>query len=217
MPNLPVTSVDVVVDILQGNLDLAYVTFATYQSKAIAQPDSDLISLQQKLLHHKENNDYQPISRHSLSKEIIAQMCSEAYPAKCLAIRSNVVTSSCTTKFIPMLDFTCSENRQFLIGLLSILNHHKELGMGGGFLLETTKSYHYYGRKLLLREKWEKFIGLSLLCHPPPEYLLPSMHCDLSTVIDARFLGHCLIAGQGSLRISANPNGDLPNLVAMID
>ena len=34
---------------------------------------------------------------------------------------------------------------------------------GGGFILETNRSYHFFGKRLLSHEEWLRFLGFSLL------------------------------------------------------
>ncbi len=117
-----------------------------------------------------------------------------------------------------MLDFVCDKkttNRRLLRSLLRQLN--QEIGIGEGFLLETTNSYHYYGGTVLSSELWIKFIGFSLLLQPPASCFPLAISLGIGSVIDARFLGHSLIARQGSLRISADAAGDLPAFIGMIE
>jgi hypothetical protein len=56
-------------------------------------------------------------------------------------------------------------------------------------MLISGNSYHFYGRTLLEHRDWVKFIGRSLLLEP---------------LVDVRYLGHCLLDGFASLRISAH-------------
>jgi hypothetical protein len=219
MPIQIKTSVDVVADILEANPDANHIILATYPHKTIPRPIDHLNKLERTLLRHKENEDYPPFERSQLRREEVLRMCNELPPDKCLAIRSRVISATNEAKFIPMLDFVCEKNAtncHLLAVLLRQINENEEVGIKSGFLLETTNSYHYYGRTILTAERWRKFIGLSLLLHPPAHYLEFAMLRGASSIVDARFLGHSLLAGQASLRISADPDGRLPRVVATI-
>lgn len=213
------SSVDVVTHILEANSDITHIILATYPQKAAPPLIDDLDGLGGMLLRHKENDEFAPFEKGKLRREEILRMCVEVAPKKCLAIRSRVTTSANEQRYIPMLDFACEKSTascSFLASLLHRINRQKEVGIEGGFLLETTNSYHYYGRTILPFDRWTKFIGFSLLLHPPTHYLNFAMGRNVSSVIDTRFLGHSLLAQQGSLRISADPNGHLPKVVAVI-
>jgi hypothetical protein len=146
-------------------------------------------------------------------------MCSALPQRTCLAVISQVQSLSNERKLIPMLDFVWEKseyNKQFLVELLSDLNGREELDIEGGFLLESYSSYHYYGRSVLSLEKWSSFIGYSLLLHPPLHYRPPAKRAHAASIIDVRHLGHSLIRGNSALRISANPDGHLPRVVAKV-
>ena len=83
-----------------------------------------------------------------------------------------------------MMDFMCvpSKSNQATIAYL--------LGTfcrGRGFLLESGRSYHYYGLQLLADEEWPAFLGRCLL---------------MSGFADDRYIGHQLVDGHCVLRLS---------------
>jgi hypothetical protein len=218
-PNAILTSVDVVCEILEANPDASQIVLATYPQKTAPPPINDLGKLKHILLRHKENEEYPPFERSQLPRDEVLRMCNKIAPDRCLAIRSRVISSANEAKFIPMLDFVCEKNDangRLLAALVRQIHENEEIGIESGFLLETANSYHYYGRSVLSYERWTKFIAFSLLLHPPAHYLEFAMLCGASSKIDTRFLAHSLIAGQGSLRISADPDGRLPRVIAMI-
>ncbi len=213
------TAIDVVVYIIENNPQISHVTFTKYPMKAASSPIDSLKNLEETLLQHKENEDYPPIERIDVTREKLFKMCKELSIGKCLAVRSKVKTSSKKILYIPLLDFVCKkgdDNLLFLVNLMSKVHDCDKLEKEG-FLLETTHSYHYYGASLLTIEDWIKFIGRCLLLHPRPEDLETAMQLGASAVIDARFLGHSLLAGQGSLRVSADCQGEFPRVVATIE
>jgi hypothetical protein len=86
---------------------------------------------------------------------------------------------------IPMMDFVCGPSAQNLTSITHLL---KEMRKGVGFLLESGRSYHYYGAELLTDEEWRQFIGKCLL---------------MFGYVDDRYIGHQLVDGHCVLRLSA--------------
>lgn len=221
------TSLDVVACIAKANPDI-YITFSTYPQppKNNPTPIRSLAELRGKLLIHKENTNLRPRLTNYITRQKILQLCCR-HDGKCLAIRSllhkraihsEAHEQSPSTLVLPLLDFVCKKRKKLkrlLVELLTDVNELEQLG--GGFLLETTNSYHYYGKTAINTEKWLRFIGHCLLLHPRPHDLKPAMRLGASTVIDARFLGHSLLAGQGSLRVSPDRDGQFPRVVALIE
>ncbi len=100
---------------------------------------------------------------------------------------------------IPMLDFHCRacENNLKLVSAVS-----KRLFPGGGFVLESGKSYHGVGLKILSAEKFIDFLSKSLLFCP---------------VVDRAYIAHQLIDRRCSLRISKGGRSQkIPHVVAVI-
>jgi hypothetical protein len=214
----PMTSVDVIGRLLELNPDIAYMRFVTYQQKATPAVAKRLDAIKGAFLQHNDNQNF-PIARSQLRKEEILRMCSVLPQRACLAVDSRVQTLSNERQFIPMLDFVCEkseDNKRFLVELLSDLNRRVDIDIAGGFLLESYNSYHYYGGSPLSLDKWTRFIGFSLLMHPPLHYMSLAKRVHAASVIDVRHLGHSLIRGGSALRISANPDGQLPSVVAVI-
>jgi len=86
---------------------------------------------------------------------------------------------------IPMMDFMCPAsptNLELLVPLIKDLCH------GRGCLLESGRSYHFYGFKLLTEEQWKVFLGKCLL---------------MSGFADDRYIGHQLVDGHCVLRLSS--------------
>lgn len=217
------TSLDVVTCFAKRNANI-YITFSSYPQRGPRLKAKTIRTLGTGLLMHRENTFVATIAGDQLTKEVLLQMCNQ-HPGHCLAVRSRVhgslqphIDGLCgDSSFIPLLDFSCAitdRNRDFLTEQLDDLVALE--GTGGGFLLETTNSYHYYGMTPLNFERWLSFLGRSLLMVPRAEDLKTAKRLGLATVIDARFLGHSLLAKQGSLRISADGNGHHPRVVALI-
>lgn len=100
---------------------------------------------------------------------------------------------------IPMMDFVCAPSVQNLASIRRLLD---EIRKGAGFLLESGRSYHYYGAELLTDEEWRRFIGKCLL---------------MFDYVDDRYIGHQLVDGHCVLRLSAGRlKSRVPAVVAQL-
>jgi hypothetical protein len=122
----------------------------------------------------------------------------ERYEGWALAAASRVRTAS-GERHLPMVDFQCPIGSIYQQTLVEGLT---ALGCREGALVESGKSYHYYGYRLLSRAEWRRFIGFFLL---------------LSPFIDTRYVGHRLIDGESVLRLTADPVKPVePKVVALL-
>jgi hypothetical protein len=99
------------------------------------------------------------------------------------AICSRVRLRAGATGHIPLLDFRCGVSET---AAEAILVGMQQLGETEGVLLESGRSYHYYG--LIPRDlgEWRRLMVRSLLLTP---------------WIDARYVAHCLLEDLACLRI----------------
>lgn len=98
---------------------------------------------------------------------------------------------------IPMMDFMCAPSSTNL-GLLAHLLG--DLRQGRGCLLDSGRSYHYYGFRLLSGTEWQIFMGKCLL---------------MSGFVDDRYIGHQLVDGYCVLRLSSGKlKSCVPTVVA---
>lgn len=72
-----------------------------------------------------------------------------------LGIDSLVKIGGGRERYIPMVDFNCAISAR---SLLRVKENLRLLGQDGGFILESGKSYHYYGIKLMVTEEWFDFM-----------------------------------------------------------
>lgn len=86
---------------------------------------------------------------------------------------------------------------------------------GGGFILETGRSYHFLRRELLTPEGFIRFLGACLLTSiVTVRQNGPNIH---ETIADYRYIGHSLSRGSTGLRITANgEKNTLPHVVKVI-
>ncbi len=72
---------------------------------------------------------------------------------------------------------------------------------GGGFLLETGTSYHYFGEKIVDQDDWRELLGrlliTSIVIDMPPGVL--DVH---RVLVDYRHVGHSLMRNATSLRLT---------------
>jgi len=116
-----------------------------------------------------------------------------------LALCSRCEVDDGSQRHIPMMDFRCAPSPQNLERTRLAL---KKLGQASGVILESGRSYHFYGFQLQEQQEWIDFMARSLLLAP---------------FVDARFVAHRLIEGTAVLRISASERKPfLPSIVAIL-
>jgi len=90
---------------------------------------------------------------------------------------------------IPMMDFRIESGDD--IGQLNLLIQAlTRLGQEHGVLLDSGKSYHYYGFKPLKEPEWQRFIAACLLLEP---------------LVDVRYIAHRMLEGKAALRLTTVP------------
>ena len=120
---------------------------------------------------------------------IVQEMFSQASQsdraaAPFVMLMSGTVMNDGTYRFIPMLDFRLSISN-FNCDLVEALIRAADCAPGA--IVESGRSYHYYGFRLMSLPEVQAFAHLSLLMTP---------------FVDSRYLGHRLLGGEFSLRIS---------------
>ena len=121
-----------------------------------------------------------------------------------LGVNSLVKIRSDKIFHIPQVDFKCKISKKNLNFLIKNL---KEMGQNKGFVVQTIRSYHFYGHKLMNNRSWIIFMGRLLRLNG-----YRSRH--LKKVTDQRWIGASLIRGAGTLRISSSYNkSSIPKIV----
>ena len=106
-----------------------------------------------------------------------------------LAIHSRINKSG-GEYHIPMIDFD-TNNKENIKKIKPLLN---KFNIKSGIIFSSGNSFHMYGDSLLCgREQWIKFMGTALRDYSYKTH-----------IIDCRWIGHRLISGYSSLRISNN-------------
>lgn len=105
-----------------------------------------------------------------------------------MAVISVVITKEGERLHIPMLDFNLQRSLSNDLLVTSVLNN---LHIDGGFILDSGRSYHFIGTKLLTWEKYSQMLYRALLLAP---------------IVDDAWIAHQLMNGFAALRISRKYN-----------
>jgi len=158
-----------------------------FASAAMAKPEigavpEDLISA---VIRHspKPAESTYRVSSTQIASQGIGKLTEQIGDNHILAVCSRVTGASGEEFHIPMLDFLCpcSESNR-----LSILRMLREIGESSGAIVESGRSYHYYGFRPLTRGDWVRFLARALMLAP---------------FSDPRYIAHRLLDGQCRLRI----------------
>lgn len=120
------------------------------------------------------------------------QLCS--LPEGCELALHSVLRQGRRELHIPMVDFSAASIEPELV----VDWAYRYLGITLK-LFDSGRSFHGYGTELITRSKWIKLMGLLLLSNMPKE----------PPLVDARWVGHRLLAGYSALRWSYNSSNYL--------
>jgi hypothetical protein len=127
-----------------------------------------------------------------LTVTLLDDLISNLGPDQELAIHSNVIGDDGRTRHIPMIDFSTSRLSGEQIDRIRRFLPPRVFSSSAFF--ESGRSFHAYSTNLLSPSEWAEFLGRLLLVNPR----------DSEAIIDSRWIGHRLIAGYCSLRLSNN-------------
>jgi hypothetical protein len=147
----------------------------------------------------REANTRFDIRTNELTPDRIRQAVACLAPGWVLALCSRCEALDGSERHIPMMDFRCVPSPMNLERTRIAL---EQLGQKRGAILESGRSYHYYGFELQNRDQWIEFMARSLLLAP---------------FVDARFIAHRLIEGTSVLRITSSERKPrVPSVVAIL-
>lgn len=147
---------------------------------------------------------HQPVSLQDAERVIIdASVASElakraAAGSAIVALLSVVEDVDGTVWHLPMLDFSSKSKRAGAAA--SVVAASRGLDVPGA-VVSSGRSFHFYGHSLMTAPEHHAF-----LCRAT--FLAP--------ITDGRWIGHQLLEGYSSLRISANTEGVLPELLTTV-
>ena len=113
-----------------------------------------------------------------------------------LALHSRVWLTDSNIKHVPMIDFTTGDLEPHMGAVRTLM---KKFSIQNAFLFSSGRSFHLYGLNLLSEGDWKKFMGHILLLNPEN-----TQETNEDRVTDSYWVGHRLIAGYGSLRLSCH-------------
>lgn len=155
----------------------------------------------QALLHDftREANTRSDVRADELTLDRISKEIASVPNDWVLALCSKCETLDGSQRHIPMMDFRCAPSSLNLERTKVAL---QQLGETRGAILESGRSYHYYGFELQDLHQWIEFMAKSLLLAP---------------FVDARYVAHRLIEGTSVLRITASERKpSVPRVVAIL-
>jgi hypothetical protein len=115
------------------------------------------------------------------------------------ALSSLVRLNDGSRRHIPMLDFHCPSSAANLELATEVI---RNLNATPGYLVESGKSYHFYGERLLVDSELTRFLASALLFSP---------------IIDRAWIAHQLLEGFCGLRISGRAPFGLPKVIRQIE
>jgi hypothetical protein len=182
---------EVIAHIVQSNPSIESVTLVTYVEgpnwrDLTQQGEHTSVGARLRgLLQDQGERILRKHSRDEISVKNLRDITLKLSDNKLLGVTSRVSLIGGGSAHIPMMDFMCAPSE----GNLKMLTHLlRNLRQGRGVVLESGRSYHYYGCRLLTEQEWTVFLGKCLL---------------MSGFTDDRYIGHQLIDGHCVLRLSS--------------
>jgi hypothetical protein len=145
------------------------------------------------VFHHNYNKTEIPISRR-----LFPNIHKKLEHDKNYAIISRVLCKDKQIFHIPFIDFHCSSNEKNTMLATDIIHILK---LGPGYLLDSGKSFHFIGKKLINESELTSYLGKLLMYNP---------------IIDKSWIAHQLIEKTCALRI-AYKDGVLPKVIKIIE
>lgn len=155
--------------------------------------------LRQAMFHHGISGTQFSVMSDAFARKV-CELSQNMPPGQMLAMCSEVQLKNGSTKHIPMIDFRCPvrpHSLQFVSRIAKLFD------VGKGFIVETDRSYHFYGAELLTGQEWLQLLGRAL---------------QFSPIVDRAWIAHQLIDKCCNLRIAPRlPDGKNLRVVAVID
>jgi hypothetical protein len=176
--------------------------FPLWDSVMMLLTRSDQISdtiLRQAMVHHGISRTQFSVVSGAFARKV-RELSQNMPPGQMLAMCSEVQLKKGATKHIPMIDFRCPVSPHSLQLVSKIA---KLFDVGKSFIVETDRSYHFYGAELLTEQGWLQFLGRAL---------------QFSPIVDRAWIAHQLIDRCCNLRIAPRlPEGKKLRVVAVIE
>ena len=200
----------------------SYIGSATLKCvKLIAAQNSSIKTLHFKsyfYVPHRESDDSEEaftLSREEFLKgESLDRRIQDLKEGWNIGIHSPVQLTNGESRHFALMDIALRKSDENLLRISRRLREIVVPRFGGGFVLETGKSYHFLGHRLLTPDQWLDFLGASLLTSIVTVTLdeEPNIH---EMVTDYRYVGYSLLRRSTGLRITAN--GDKTFVPRVVD
>lgn len=133
-----------------------------------------------------------------------------------LALDSRVVLKDGTAAHFQMMDLAPRKSPEALEKITRQFGQIIVPKFGGGVLLETNKSYHYFGFGILKQEEWLDFLGLNLITSIVT-YVGENQPRAHEIISDYRYIGHAMLRRSTGLRVTTRGTKVFePKVVAVI-
>ena len=193
------TSVEVIAEIIRVNLKREhsgfkgnFIWFYSYKPRKNTQ-DKKSNSLSRLIFHDFSRSMMVGIKSEDITVDKLNYWIRPLDEGEVLGIISDIKIARSFEEYysahfhhIPMMDFRCPKSPKNLTRIKRLL---RAIGEEEGVILDSGRSYHYFGLNPLNEKDWLRFMG----------------KCLLSELVDGRYIGHRLIDRCGILRISDCP------------
>ncbi|MDD2697007.1 MAG: hypothetical protein PHE52_02525 [Candidatus Pacebacteria bacterium] len=201
---LGMAAVEVVIEIAKSAPEISSVFFAVYTPATLKDFVSDRIE------RHNPPDEIIKVKREDIVKgdpHYFFQPLIDwplANGKRHLAISSEIKLQGDKKSFhIPLVDFKCENTPE---NLERVRNFLTKIGQKTGVILNSGRSYHYYGLDILSKDEWRVFMAKCLL----------SDLADLK-LLDVHYIGHSLWDGYSILRISSSSRYPrIPSVVSIL-
>ena len=190
---------DLVKHIVQINPFITRVSFQAFYYEPQSTPERKIYPD----IHYK-------VGRDELLNGELGQLIDGLPPGYDLGILSRVGIIVGPDRHIPMMDFNLAKSPENIVLLkerLAQVTFEKD-----GFIVESGKSYHYYGAKLLDEADWRQFLARCLLTS-----FFQGADGPFLQVADCRYIGYRMLDGACCLRLTTNAQRKfLPRVVDIL-
>lgn len=201
MDNITVTTgmtpLELIPEIIKLNSQIDHILFVAYNPrgrKSLKEGSTERLLSHNSALSLIEMpiNSYWRETMLLKEQECLARGESFAFASRVRALRGLVI------QHIPMMDFECKKSAQ---NLQDIDNFLRTIGQKRGAILDSGRSYHYYGFEILSQDLWEIFMA----------------KCLLFDHTDFHYVGHRLLDRYALLRVSASKKcPEVPRVVSVL-
>lgn len=134
--------------------------------------------------HQPHPNNKRRLTRKDIQRGSLAEIATQ-HSRNPMAIYSLVETQDGKKRHMPLLDMHIEKSER---GLEIVKSVSSKILDGHFIIIETSRSYHMVGVKLINQKQFYQFLGTSLFCAP---------------IVDGAYIAHQIIDGEAALRITS--------------